>query len=78
MWCILCLYVEITSTSVERHLGRWTDAAVDVLDVSLVLCLPMRIYVMVGWCFLVGELLRDCLLQRHGMEITVGILRFRQ
>ena len=54
------------------------EAAVDVLDVRLVFCFPMHVYVKVGWCFLLGEWLRECLLKRHVMEITVGILRFRQ
>ena len=37
---------------VARATSWEVEAAVDVLDVRLVLCLPMHVYANVGFCFL--------------------------
>jgi len=59
----------------DRATPYWeVEAAIDVLDVGLALCLPMC----QGWLVLVGVWLRDCVLQCHVMEITVGILSIRR
>jgi len=59
---------------VARAIPWEVEVAVNVLDASLALCL----HVCQGWLVLVVESLRDCLLQRHVMEIAVGILRNQQ